>query len=46
MLKQNHAFGNIYDIIISVIVGATVLHEVVGPVFLKTALKKAGEIEN
>ncbi len=46
MLKQNHAFDSISDIIINVIVGATILHEVVGPIFLKKALKKAGEIEN
>jgi len=44
MIKQNHAFDSISDIIISVIVGATMLHEVVGPVFLKRALTKAGEI--
>jgi len=45
MLKQNHAFDSISDIIISVIVGATILHEIVGPIFLKKALKKAGEIK-
>jgi len=45
MIKQNHAFDSISDIIISVIVGATILHEVVGPVFLKRALTKAGEIK-
>ena len=44
LIKQNHAFDAISDIIISVIVGATIVHEIIGPVLSKTMLKKAGEI--
>jgi len=46
MIKQNHAFDSISDIIISVVVGATIVHEIVGPIFSKIALKKAGELHN
>lgn len=46
LLRQNPAFVTISDTIISVIIGATVIHEIVGPIFAKTALKKAGEISN
>jgi len=45
LIKQNHAFDAISDIIISVIVGATIVHEIIGPVLAKTMLKKAGELE-
>lgn len=44
LIKQNTAFGNISDIIISIIIGATVVHELIGPVLSKMALKRAGEI--
>jgi Kef-type K+ transport system membrane component KefB len=44
LIKQNSAFDNISDIIISVVIGATVIHELIGPILSKTALKKAGEI--
>jgi hypothetical protein len=40
----NPAFHRISDIILSVVVGATVIHEIVGPVLSKAVLKKAGEI--
>ena len=30
---------------LSVIIGSTVIHELIGPVFAKIALKKAGEID-
>ena len=46
MIKQNHAFDSISDTIISVVVGATVVHEILGPVLAKLALKKAGELHN
>ena len=46
MLKQNPAFsGHLSDIIISIIIGSTVVHELIGPIFAKIALKKAGEIK-
>lgn len=46
MLKQNHAFDSISDVIITIIIGATIIHELIGPVLAKMALKKAGEIKN
>jgi len=45
LIKQNNAFDNISDIIISVIIGATIFHELVGPIISKISLKKAGEIK-
>jgi len=44
LIKQNHSFDAISDMIISIIVGATIVHEIIGPVLSKTMLKKAGEI--
>ena len=44
MIKQNPAFENISDIIIGVIIGATIIHELIGPVSAKIALKKADEL--
>ena len=44
LIKQNPAFGGIADIVISVIIGATVIHELLGPILSKVALGAAGEI--
>lgn len=44
IIKQNPAFADISDIIISVIIGATIIHELVGPVISRIAIKAAGEI--
>jgi Kef-type K+ transport system membrane component KefB len=44
LIKQNQAFAGISDIIISVIIGATIIHELIGPILSKMAIKKAGEI--
>lgn len=44
LIKQNRQFTGISDIILSVIIGATVIHEMIGPVLSKMMLKKAGEI--
>jgi len=46
MMKQIRAFDAISDVIISVIIGATVIHELIGPVVSKYALRKAGEISS
>ena len=46
MIKQNHAFDSISDIVISVVLGATIIHEIIGPIFAKIALKSAGEIDS
>ncbi len=45
LIKQHAEFSHIADIIISVIIGATIIHEFIGPIFAKISLKKAGEIE-
>jgi len=44
MIKQNPDFSVISDEFINIILGATVIHELIGPVILKISLKKAGEI--
>jgi len=44
VIKQNPAFDSISDIILNVIIGATIIHEIIGPVISKFALEKAGEI--
>jgi Kef-type K+ transport system membrane component KefB len=44
VIKQNPSFGSISDIILNVIIGATIIHEIIGPIASKIALKKAGEI--
>ena len=46
LIKQNPAFDAISDIIISIIIGATIVHELIGPIIAKKALLKAGEIKN
>ena len=46
MIKQNPAFDAVSDIIITVIIGATIIHELIGPILAKRTLKKAGEIES
>ncbi|MGD9402907.1 MAG: sodium:proton exchanger, partial [bacterium] len=44
IVKQNPAFDAFSDLVISTIIGATVIHEIVGPILAKFSLKKAGEI--
>ncbi|HPQ45548.1 MAG TPA: cation:proton antiporter [Syntrophales bacterium] len=44
VIKQNPAFNSISDIILNVIIGATIIHEIVGPLSSKFVLEKAGEI--
>ena len=44
IIRQNSIFNNFSDIVISIVIGATVIHEFVGPIFAKLALMKAGEI--
>jgi Kef-type K+ transport system membrane component KefB len=45
LLKGKPAFSGMADIIISIVIGATIVHEIIGPVLAKFALKKAGEIK-
>lgn len=44
VIKQNSAFSSISDIILNIIIGATIIHEIIGPVISKYALEKAEEI--
>ncbi len=44
LMEQNPAFSDIAQILVSTILGATVIHELIGPVVSKIALEKAGEI--
>lgn len=45
MIKYNPAFLTISDKFINIILGAAVIHELIGPVLAKFSLKKAGEID-
>lgn len=45
LIKQNSTFNVLSDIIISVIIGATIIHEFIGPIIAKITLTKAGEIK-
>ncbi len=44
IMRQNPAFIDISNIIVSVTIGATVIHELIGPITSKIALQKAGEL--
>ncbi|MBN1899678.1 MAG: cation:proton antiporter, partial [Spirochaetes bacterium] len=45
IICQNTAFSHFSNILLNVIIGATVIHELIGPVLSRFVLKKAGEIE-
>lgn len=45
LLKNNPDFAGVADIVMSVTLGATVIHEIVGPLLARRALQKAGEIK-
>ena len=45
VMKQNPNFSHISGIIVNVVIGATVIHELVGPIIAKITLEKAGEIK-
>lgn len=44
IIKQNPVFHSVSDIILNVVLGATIIHEIIGPITSKFALQKAGEI--
>ena len=46
LIKQNGLFSDFSDIVLNVILGATVIHELVGPIIAKASVSKAGEIRN
>lgn len=45
ILQQQPAFASISHIVLNVIIGATVIHELIGPLTAKLAIMKAGEAE-
>ncbi len=45
MMQQDPVFKGISSFFVSTIIGATIINEFFGPIFLKRALKKAGEIK-
>ena len=44
MIKMYKDFDSLADILIATVIGATVVHELIGPIMARLALKKAGEI--
>jgi len=44
VLQRDPAFSDLSSILLSVVIGATVLHELIGPLTAKLAIEKAGEI--
>ena len=44
IIRQNPVFAAFSDIVINVVLGATVIHEIIGPILAELSLKKAGEI--
>jgi Kef-type K+ transport system membrane component KefB len=44
LIHQQAAFSNLAELVMSVIIGATIVHEFIGPITAKIALKKANEI--
>ncbi|MDZ7722613.1 MAG: cation:proton antiporter [candidate division KSB1 bacterium] len=46
IIKQNPAFASFSDIILNIVIGATIIHEIIGPIISKFSLAKAGEIHS
>jgi len=44
LLRQYPEFDSISLLTINLIIGATIMHEIIGPIFAKFALKKSNEI--
>ncbi|MBN1858375.1 cation:proton antiporter [Candidatus Bipolaricaulota bacterium] len=44
VLQRNTAFGDLSSILVNVVIGATVIHELIGPLTAKLAILKSGEI--
>nr|WP_320048574.1 cation:proton antiporter [uncultured Desulfuromonas sp.] len=44
LIRQNPTFSDLADVLVNVIIGATVVHEIIGPLVSKTALRLAGEL--
>lgn len=44
-IRKEAAFGDFSDLLLGIIMGATIIHELIGPVLAKMTLKRAGEIK-
>ncbi|MCF7936409.1 MAG: cation:proton antiporter [Synergistales bacterium] len=44
LMRQHHLLGDLGPVILSVVIGATIIHELAGPLLAKLTLEKAGEI--
>lgn len=44
VIKQNPELSMMSDIILNIVIGATIIHEIIGPLVSKAALQKAGEL--
>ncbi len=45
VLQRNPAFASVSSILVNVVIGATVIHELIGPLTAKLAIVKSGEID-
>lgn len=45
MMQQDPAFSKIASYLVTIVVGATIINEIIGPIFVKRALRKSGEIK-
>ncbi|TLX70766.1 hypothetical protein E9993_21855 [Labilibacter sediminis] len=45
-ISQNEIFSDISEVLLTTIIGATIINELIGPIITKLTLKKAGEIKN
>ena len=46
IVKQNPTFSSVSNVILNVVIGATIIHEIIGPIIAKFALEKAGDIKS
>lgn len=44
LMRQHHLLGDMGPIVLGIIIGATIVHELVGPLLARRTLTKAGEI--
>ena len=45
MIRGKPQFAPVADTFIGIVIGATVLHELIGPVMAKLALRRSGELD-
>jgi Kef-type K+ transport system membrane component KefB len=44
LLMNNEVYQSISSLVIGIVIGATLIHEITGPIFSRISLKKAGEL--